>query len=458
MTNLPNSLHAADIASVVHPQTHLGHHLDSGPIVFTRGEGIRVFDDAGQAFIDGAAGLWCASLGFAVERLARVAYEQMRMLGYYHTYRHSSNRPTIELAERLLQIAPVPMSKVLFQCSGSEANDTAIKLVHYYWNAEGKPEKRKIISRRMSYHGSTCATVSLSGKADMQADFGLPLTDFRYTDFPHYYREAKLGETEEQFSTRLAAALEELILAEGPETIGAFWAEPVMGAGGAIMPPRDYFAKIQALLRKYDILFVADEIICGFGRTGNMWGSQTFDLRPDMIACAKALSAGLQPISALLVNQRIFDAMLAESDKLGLFMHGYTYGGHPVAAAVALETQRIYKETDIVGHVKKVEPVFLGLLSELHRSHPMIGDFRGCGLIGGLEIVKNKTTREPFPATLDVPKALDQAVKHHGVILRFIGNRIAFSPPLIITEGEIEDMIVRVRRALDETMPTLAVA
>jgi 4-aminobutyrate---pyruvate transaminase len=458
MTYLHNSLHTADVASVVHPQTHLRQHLDTGPTVFTRGEGIRVFDDAGRAFIDGAAGLWCASLGFSVGRLARVAYEQMMTLGYYHTYRQSSNRPAIELAEKLLQIAPVPMSKVLFQCSGSEANDTAIKLVRYYWHAQGKPEKRKIISRRMSYHGSTCATVSLSGKVDMQIDFGLPLTDFRYTEFPHYYREAKPGETEEQFSARLAAALEELILAEGPDTIGAFWAEPVMGAGGAIVPPHGYFAKVQALLRKYDILFVADEIICGFGRTGNMWGSQTFDLRPDMIACAKALSAGLQPISALLVNQRIFDAMLAESDKLGSFMHGYTYGGHPVAAAVALETQRIYEDTDIIGHVKKVEPVFLGLLSELHRSHPIVGDFRGCGLIGGLEIVKNKTTRELFPAALNVPKALDQAMKQHGVILRIIGNRIAFSPPLIITESEIEDMIGRVKRALDETLAPLAVA
>ena len=457
MTHMPNSPHARDIASLVHPQTNLRKHLDVGPTIMTKGQGIRVFDDAGRDFIDGAAGLWCASLGFGVERLARVAYEQMKNIGYYHTYRHTSNTVAIDLAEKLLQIAPVPMARVLLQCSGSEANDTAIKLVWYYWTAMGKPERRKIIARHMAYHGSTCAAVSLSGKPDMHADFGLPFAPFKHTEFPHYYRLHKDGESEEQFSTRMAEALEKLILDEGPETIAAFWAEPVMGAGGGILPPRTYFAKIQAVLRKYDILFVADEVICGFGRTGNMWGSQTFDLQPDMISCAKVISAGLQPISAVLINQRVFDAMLSESDKLGNFAHGYTHAGHPVTAAVALETLKIYEEMDIVGHVRRVEPVFLGKLKALE-AHPLVGDVRGCGLLAGLEIVQDKATRAAHPAALGVPARLEANARKHGLIARFIGNRIAFSPPLIITEAEVEEMVHRLALALDDTDAELRAA
>ncbi|MCC7275850.1 MAG: aminotransferase class III-fold pyridoxal phosphate-dependent enzyme [Alphaproteobacteria bacterium] len=451
MTHMPNSPHARDIASVIHPQTNLRRHMDEGPVIMSRGEGIYIYDDAGRPFMEAAAGLWCASLGFGVERLAKVAYEQMKNIGYYHVYRHNSNSATIDLAEKLLAMAPVPMSKVLFQCSGSEANDAGIKLAWYYWHAMGKPEKRKIIGRHMGYHGSTCASISLSGKPDMHADFGLPLDRFLHTEFPHYYRRHVDGESEQEFSTRMAAALDRLILAEGPETVAAFWAEPVMGAGGGILPPEGYFEKIQAVLKKHDVLFVADEVICGYGRTGSMWGSQTFGLKPDMISSAKALSAGLQPISALLVNQRIFDAMLAESDKLGSFAHGTTYSGHPVTAAVALETLKIYDEMDLVGHVRRVEPVFLGLLEAL-KAHPLVGDFRGCGLIGGLDLVKDKATREMFPAEVGLGEKLMANARRHGLIIRVVGNRIAFSPPLIISAEQIEEMVRRVRATLDDTL------
>src|SRR5215831_11098661 len=268
MPQLSNSLYRRDIASLVHPQTSLRKHLDVGPNIFTRGDGIYVHDDSGKKYLEGAAGLWCASLGFGNERLARVAYEQMRDIGYYHLYGHTSHAPAIELASRLLEIAPVPMSKVLLQCSGSEANDTAVKLAWYYWHAMGQPQRRKIIARTASYHGSTVASVSLSGKPDMHADFALPLPGFLHTDFPHYYREHRDGESEEEFSARLAKNLEAMILAEGPDTVAAFWAEPVMGAGGAVLPPAGYFEAVQAVLGKYDILFVADEVVCGFGRTG----------------------------------------------------------------------------------------------------------------------------------------------------------------------------------------------
>jgi len=450
---IPNSVQARDIASLVHPQTNLAVHQEIGPQVMTGGSGISITDDSGQTFIDAAAGLWCASLGYASERLARVAYEQMRRMGYYHLYRHTTNENSVDLAEKLLQIAPAAhggsMSKVFFQCSGSEANDTAIKLVWYYHAAIGKPNKRKIIGRKMGYHGSTTASISASGKADMHADFGLPLPGFLHTEYPHYYRDHRDGETEEQFSARLALALEELILAEGPDTVGAFIAEPVMGAGGGLVPPRGYWEAIQKVIRKYDLLFIADEVICGFGRTGNMWGSQTYDLRPDMISCAKALSAGMQPISATLLNERIFQAMLDESRKLGNFAHGFTYAGHPVTTAVAMETLRIYEEMDMVGHVQRVGPHMQSVLAKF-AEHPLVGDVRGVGLLTGMEMVEDKASRKPFDPARGVGRIVDTHARKHGLITRFIGDRIAFSPPLIVTEAEIDEIARRLQAALDD--------
>ncbi len=450
----PNSLQARDIASLVHPQTNLVQHLEQGPTVIERGQGIYIWDDSGQQFLDAAAGLWCASLGYASERLAKVAYEQMRKLGYYHLYRGTSNAPGIELAEKLLSIAPVKMSKVLFQCSGSEANDTAIKLVWYYHAAIGKPAKRKIIGRHMGYHGSTSAAISASGKPDMHADFGLPFPDFRHTEYPHYYRRHNDGESEEQFATRMADALEALILAEGPDTVGGFIAEPVMGAGGGLTPPRSYWAKMQAVLRKYDVLFIADEVICGFGRTGNMWGSITYDLKPDMISCAKALSAGMQPISALLVNERVFAAMLDESRKLGNFAHGFTYAGHPVTTAVALETLRIYDEMDMVPHVQRVGAYMQQVLGRF-ASHPIVGDIRGVGLLTGIEMMADKATRTPFAPAGKAGAVADRHARANGLITRFVGDRIAFSPPLIITEPEVDELAARLQKTLDATWAEL---
>ena len=450
----PNSIQARDIASLVHPQTNLAQHLEQGPTVIDRGQGIYVWDDSGQQFLDAAAGLWCASLGYANERLAKVAYEQMRKLGYYHLYRGNSHEPGVELAEKLLSIAPVKMSKVLFQCSGSEANDTAIKLVWYYHAAIGKPGKRKIIGRHMGYHGSTTAAISASGKPDMHAEFGLPLPDFRHTEFPHYYRRHNDGESEEQFATRMADALETLILAEGPDTVGGFIAEPVMGAGGGIIPPRTYWEKMQAVLRKYDVLFIADEVICGFGRTGNMWGSITYDLKPDMISCAKALSAAMQPISALMVNERVFAAMLDESRKVGNFAHGFTYAGHPVATAVAMEVLRIYDEMDMVPHVQRVG-AYLQQVMGRFIDHPIVGDVRGVGLVSALEMMADKTTRTPFDPARKVGTIADKHARENGLIVRSIGDRIAFSPPLIITEAEVDELAVRLQKTLDATWAEL---
>ena len=457
MNVMPNSAAARDIAYYVHPQTNLRRHQESGPVIFSHGDGVYMVDENGNRYMETVAGLWCAALGFSAnERVARVAYDQMRKLGYYHTYRHTAHESSIDLAEKLVQLAPVPMSKVLFQCSGSEANDTAVKLAWYYQAAMGRPEKNKIIGRERGYHGSTIAAVSVSGKPDMHADFALPLPMMRHTEYPHYYRQHRDGESEEEFATRMAEALETLILAEGPETVAAFFAEPVMAAGGAIVPPKTYFAKMQAVLKKYDVLFVADEVVCGFGRTGNWWGSQTFDLQPDMISCAKALSAAYQPISALLVNEKIHQAMLAESDKLGAFAHGYTHAGHPVTTAVALEVIKIYEEMDIAERARRIGGRMIAGLQGL-ADHPLVGDVRGVGILAGMELMQDKAMRTPFEAGR-AGATMDRIGRANGLILRVIGDRLAFAPPIVISEAEVDEMVEKLGRTLDQAHAELSAA
>jgi 4-aminobutyrate--pyruvate transaminase len=397
------------------------------------------------------AGLWCASLGFSERRLADAAYRQMCELPFYHSFAGKVPAISTELAERLIAIAPAGMGKVLFANSGSEANDTAIKLVWYINNALGRPRKKKIISRQRAYHGVTVASGSLTGLAFAHDDFDLPIARILHTDAPHYYRGGHAGESEEAFSKRLAANLEAMILREDPATVAAFFAEPVMGAGGVIVPPATYFDRIQAILKKYDILFVVDEVICGFGRTGNLFGSQTFDLKPDMITVAKGLSAGYLPISATLVSNAIYDVLLGQSDKLGIFGHGYTYSSHPVPAAVALETLKIYEERDIVDAVRRVGPRLQAAIRG-HASHPLIGDARGIGLIGAVELVRDKASKTSFEAKAGVAAYLVRRAQHHGAILRNMpGDIVAFSPPLIISESEIDEMMACFGKALDDT-------
>lgn len=448
--NLPNSLHARDIAHVLHPYTNSSLHRTRGPLVIEHGDGIHVIDDQGNRYIEALSGLFCASLGFSEQRLVEAATRQMNKLPFYHTFGHKSNQPVVELAERLLALAPVPMSKVFFANSGSEANDTAVKLVWYYHNAIGKPEKKKIISRIKAYHGVTVATASLTGLPGNHRDFDLPIAGILHTDCPGYYRFGLPGESEEDFATRCARSLEELILREGPDTVGAFIAEPVMVSGGCIVPPESYFAKIQSVLKKYDVLLIADEVICGFGRTGNMFGCETYGMVPDMMTMAKQLSAAYQPISALMINTKVFDAIVAESEKIGTFGHGFTYGGHPVAAAVALETLKIYEERDILGHVRSLAPHFQQALRHLGE-HPLVGEARGVGLVGTLELVQDKRTRENFPPTMGVAVQAGKFSEIHGVITRASGDNVNLCPPLIITEVELDDLVVRIERTLDDT-------
>ncbi len=438
------------MASVIHPFTDLRAHQANGPIVITRGEGVRVFDDAGRGYIDTVAGLWCASLGFSNERLVEAAAAQMRKLPYYHVFTGKSHEPTIELAEMLLERAPVPMGKVFFANSGSEANDTAIKLVWYYNNALGRHGKKKIISRLKAYHGITVAASSLTGLPNNHRSFDVPLPGFLHVATPHFYHGGHEGETEEQFSARLADELEQLILAEGPETVAAFWAEPVMGAGGVFVPPRGYFERIQAVLRKYDVLMVADEVINGFWRTGQYWGSQTCGVEPDILVCAKALSAAYLPISAVLVSAKVFEGVADESSRIGTFGTGYTYTGHPVAAAVAIETLRQYDELRIGEHVADVGPHLQAGLRARFAEHPLVGEVRGVGLIAAVELVEDRARRRNFDPARKMGARAQKLGEARGVIGRACANDVlAFSPPLIITKAEIDEVLDAFSGAFD---------
>lgn len=454
MSAIGNSAASRDKAFVLHPYTNLHAHETQGPLIIERGEGVRVYDDADNAYIEGMASLWCVSLGWGEERLVQAAANQMRKLSSYHIFGHKSHEPGIDLAEKLIGLAPVPMSKVFFANSGSEANDTAVKLIWYYNNALGRPDKKKILARVRGYHGVTVATASLTGLPNNHRDFDLPIARISHADCPHHYRNAKPGESEEEFATRLAEQLEAQILAEGPDTVAAMFCEPIMGAGGVVVPPATYYEKIQAVLKKYDVLLVADEVICGFGRTGNFWGSQTMGMRPDILTCAKQLSSGYLPISAVMVSDAIYRACVDESKKIGTFGHGYTYSAHPVAAAVALETLAIYQERDMIGHVRDVAPLFQRRLRAL-ADHPLVGEARGVGLIGAIELVADKTTKATFEPVGRAGAVVNGLAQEHGLIVRAMGDSIALCPPLVITEEDINQVFDRLTKALDAAIPVL---
>jgi 4-aminobutyrate--pyruvate transaminase len=449
-----------DVANHFHPYTNLRAIEKDAPLMIVAGDGIEVIDDTGKRYIEGMAGLWCASLGFSEKRLGEAAKRQMDVLPYYHSFSGKAHNVVAEVSEKLMSLAPTQAlreGRVIFANSGSEANDTAFKLVRYYHNAIGKPLKKKIIARGKGYHGVTVASASLSGIPTMHQHFDLPIDGVLRVGCPHPYQFAKDGESPEQFATRLAAELEALILAEGPETIGGFIAEPVQGAGGVIVPPPTYFEKIQPILKKYEILFIADEVITGFGRTGNLFGTQTYNLEPDLLTTAKMITSAYVPFSALYVSGKIYQACADASASVGVFGHGYTYSGHPLGCAIALETLKIYEERNIVGHVREVAPAFQGGLQQF-AGHPIVGDVRGVGLIGAIELAESPKARKPFDAKRGVGAYLVRRAQEHGLILRVMGGDIiAFSPPLIITEAEIAEMMKRFALALEDTVAWLKV-
>jgi 4-aminobutyrate--pyruvate transaminase len=449
MPFLPNSLEARDIESLVHPYTNLAKHAENGPLVIDRGEGIHVWDTDGNKYIEGVAGLWCTSLGYGEKELIQAATAQMEKLPFSHLFQSRSHGPAIELAEKLKSVAPCDTARVFFVGDGSSANDTAVKLIWYYNNAIGRPEKKKIIGRMKAYHGVTVASASITGLTHNHLDWDLPLKGFLHTDCPHYYREAQPGESEDAFVDRIIGNLDRLINKVGPETVAAFFAEPIQGAGGLIVPPKSYFPKLQAVLKKYDILLVADEVITGFLRTGNYWGCQTVGMEPDMVTCAKALSSAYLPIGAVTIPSFMHEAIVANSAKIGTFGHGNTYSGHPVCAAVALRTLQIYEERDLLGHVRAIIPRFQQRLAAL-ASHPLVGEARlGAGLMGGVELVADKATKKPFDPKLTVGMKGLLACQKQGLMVRAVGDVVILCPPLIITEDQVDQMFDRLKTALD---------
>jgi 4-aminobutyrate--pyruvate transaminase len=446
MVDRPNSLAARDIAYYFHPATNARRHEKVGPMMIERGKGVHVWDDQGKEYIEGLAGLWSVAVGFGEDRLVKAAAEQMAKLPFYHSFSHKSHPSATKLAERLVNLAP-GMSKSHFTSSGSEANDLTVKMIWYYNNALGRPEKKKIIARMKGYHGVTIVSGSLTGLPNFHREFDLPLPFVRHVSCPNFWRFGQPGETEEAFATRLAEELEAMILAEGPETVAAFIGEPVMGAGGVMPPPRTYWEKIQAVLRKYDVLLVADEVITGFGRTGNMFACQTYGIEPDFLVVSKAITSSYFPLSAILFTDKIYQTLADNSAKIGVFGHGFTASGHPVGTAVALENIDIIEEKDLVGAVRRNAPQFQERLHAF-ASHPLVGEARGIGLIGALEFVSDKATKAPFDPPGSCGARIAELCHEEGLIIRAIGDVIAFCPPLIITPQEIDEMFDRFGRAL----------
>jgi 4-aminobutyrate---pyruvate transaminase len=441
---------ARDVEALLHPTTNLHVHRTAGPLVLERGEGIYVIDSDGKRYIEGLAGLWCTALGYGNRELIETATEQMSKLSFTHLFGGRSHEPAIELAEKIKALAPCPTSKVFFTASGSETNDSQIKLAWYYNNARGKPQKKKIIGRVKGYHGVTLASASLTGLSVFHADFDLPMSNVKHTVTPHYWKHGENGESEADYTTRIVKALEDMIHQEGPDTIAAFIAEPVMGAGGVIVPPAGYFEQVSALLEKHDIAFIADEVICGFGRTGNWWGSQTFNARPTTVSMAKAITSAYFPLGALTVPEEVYETLSQASQKHGVFAHGFTYSGHPVGSAIASKAIEIYERIDIVEHVRRLTPTFQGRLQKLGE-HPLVGEARGVGLLGGLELVKDKKTRQPFDSKLAVGPKIVALAQNEGLICRAVGgDTIGICPPLIINADETNDLFDRLTRALDK--------
>jgi 4-aminobutyrate---pyruvate transaminase len=447
-----SNLAARDVETLVHPYINLSSFRETGPLIIERAHGVYVYDTEGKPYIEGMAGLWCTALGYGNEELVQAAAEQMRKLSFAHLFTGRSHDPAIELAEKLKEIAPIPISKVFFCNSGSEANDTQVKLVWYLNNALGRPQKKKIISRIKAYHGVTVAAASLTGLPANHRDFDLPLPGFLHAGCPHHYRFAQEGETEETFATRLAAELDALILKEDPDTVAAFIAEPVMGAGGVIVPPQSYFEKIAAVCAKYDVFIVSDEVICGFGRLGTAFGCEKLNFVPHAISVAKALSSAYLPIAGVMIPEIMYQALLSESKKIGVFGHGFTYGGHPVSAAVALKAIEIYSRDRIFERAAERASQFQARLVALN-SHPLVGEARGLGLIGGVELVANKKTRQAFAPGQGVGPRAVRFAEDEGLIVRAVmGDVLTLCPPLIITAAEVDELFDRLTRALDKTL------
>ncbi|MFP6638827.1 MAG: aminotransferase [Myxococcota bacterium] len=451
-----------DRRAVLHPNTALSQHQQEGGLVIESGQGTTITDVNGKVYLDAMAGLWCVNVGYGRAELGRVAAEEMAKLGYYHTFAGASNPPQIELADRLLSLLREhggfeKASRVFFGLSGSDANDTQMKLIRYYNNLRGRPAKKKIISRHGAYHGLTLATASLTGIPVFHKAFDLPLEGVVFVSTPHHYRFAQDGESEEAFSQRLADELESTLEREGPETVAAFIAEPLMGAGGVVPPPRGYFDRIQPILRHHDILLIVDEVICGFGRLGSWFGSGHYGLEPDLVSMAKGLTSGYSPLSAAVVSEEIWSVMEAATPEMGIFAHGFTYSGHPVGAAVAMANLDIIENEGLVENAARMGSYLRERLQDAVGDHPSVGEIRGEGLIMAVELVKDRDTKEGYDLALGLPKRVVAECAEQGLVVRALptGHAIGFSPPLCVSEGEIDRIAEIFGKAVDVTLKSL---
>jgi len=449
-THAPNSWEARDLKSVYHGFSDFGTLKQNGPVVMARGEGIYVEDTHGKRYLEGNSGLWNMVVGFDHPELIKTASEQYHKFPAYHAFFGRVSEPAVALSEKLLEIAPVPMDKVFFTNSGSEANDTVVKMLWMINRGLGKPERRKILSRVNAYHGVTAVTASMTGK-DYNDAFGLPLNGFIFADCPHHWRFAEEGETELEFSARCGRNLEAQIEAEGADTIAGFFAEPVMGAGGVITPSEGYFDVIQPILKKYDIPLIADEVICGFGRTGKLWGCETYNIKPDILVASKCVTAGYFPMGAILMSQSMVEKLDAASEEFEEFPHGYTTAGHPVGCAIALSAVDIILNQGVFDNIGKVSPHFQERLQRFS-THPHIGEVRGIGLMGALELVGNKKEKTRFPPEQPVAEQIANVALENGLICRPVGQAIVVAPPFIITNDQIDELFDKLQKTVEQVI------
>jgi len=443
------SLEALDRQYLFHPSTDLRMVRDGQPLIWTRGEGIHVEDQHGKRYLEGMAGLWCTALGYGEKELAKAAAEQMETFCYGPLFAARANEPSIKLAAKLAEWVPIDGARFLFGCSGSDANDTQIKLARYYFNAIGKRHKKKILSRKSGYHGTTLATAALTGLAPFHAHFDVPGPDVVHLTEPHHFRQAHDGETEEDFATRLAEELEATIEREGADTIAAMIVEPLMGAGGLIIPPKTYYEKIQPILCEHGILLIDDEVVCAFGRTGNPFGCQTFGMQPATMTMAKALSSAYQPISAVAIPPFMYEEIERAAGEVGMFGHGLTYSGHPVAAAVALRTLELYEERGLMDHAASMGEIMQAKLAAF-ADHPLVGNVRGVGLIAGLEFIADKASGQRFDPADKIAFQVQNACLEAGLVIRALpGDTCAICPPLIIDEAGIDELVGKLAEGLD---------
>ncbi len=445
------SLEEMDKQSFLHPYTALNTHQEEGSSIIASGKGVIVTDRQGKRYIDGMAGLWCVNIGWGHKEVVQAIAEQAENLAYYHSFFSMGTEAPIFLADRILRLAPDNMSKIFFGNSGSDANDTNVKLVWYYNNLRGKPEKQKIISRQRAYHGVTVASASLTGLPSLHTAFNLPLPMILHTETPHYWRNAEPGMSERDYSKWCAQKLEDMILAEGPETVGAFIAEPVMGAGGVLIPPDGYFPEIQKVLRKYDVLMIADEVITGFGRTGNWFACETYDIEPDIMTIAKGMTSAYVPMSGSMISEQIWQVIREGAPDVGYFAHGYTYTGHPVAAAAAMANIGIMERLDLPKKCAEIGAYFQRRLREEVGDHPLVGEVRGEHLLAAVELVADQKTKREFEESQTVGPRLSKYAIEAGLIVRSLplSTAISFSPPLVISESEVDEALAHFTTALN---------